>query len=238
MKASLSLFLCWLTCCSLLHGATIFLVTEGTITQTSGGVYPLVDAGDAFRLTVSYSDQVADTDSDPELGVYLPSDLSIVLEILGEGVVFQSIGGSVNVSTRPQDFPVYSIISQGQPNGHSLFLVFSDNDRSDAPVLGDGIPTSFGEFEDYDSVGFSIVDFDAPTVPTPPFPGGAPANPVDGTVTGFSIPEPSSALLVGVALCLATRRRTRNQEVEQAVGCNRRQRPSLNSSFPPPVHPL
>ena len=126
----------------------------------------------------------------------------------------------MNVAVSPQDFPVYSIISQRQPNGHSLFLVFSDNDRSDAPVLGDAIPTAFGEIGNYDSVGFSIVDLDASSVPTPPFPGSPPPNPLDGTVTGFSIPEPATSVLVGVALFFATRRRMRKQEVEQGVDPN------------------
>lgn len=202
------------------HGATVLLVAEGSIDQSLASAYPTVDPGDTFRLTVSYSDQAVDTDSDPALGVYLSSDLCLSLEILGDGVLFQSLGGSVNVAVSPQDFPVYSIISQTQPNGHSLFLVFSDNDRSDAPVLGDAIPTTFGDINNYDSVGFSIVDLDAPSVPTPPFPGSPPPNPLDGTVTGISIPEPATSLLMGVALSITAGRRTRKQEVEQGFDPN------------------
>lgn len=94
-----------------------------------------MDIGDTFRLTVSYSHQVADPDPDPELEAFLPSDLSLVFEILGEGVAFQD-----------------------------------------------------------------------PTVPIPTIPGTPPTNPVDGTVTSISIPEPETMLLVAVAFVFATRR--------------------------------
>lgn len=218
MKAPLLHLLCCLGLGSLVHGATVFLVTEGTINQSSSGAYPFVEAGDAFRLTVSYSDHFADTDADPDLGVYLPNDLSMVLEIIGKGVAFESIGGSVNVLARPADFPVYSIISRAQPNGHSLFLFFTDLDRSHAPLFGDEIPIDFGQLGDYDSVRFSIVDFPAPNVPTPPpIPGTIPINPVDGAITSISVPEPASTSIVGVAIILTAIRRRRIQEVEQVV---------------------
>ena len=124
----------------------------------------------------------------------------------------------MNVLASSGDFPVYSIISQMQPNGHTLFLVFTDLDRSYAPTSGDVIPTDYGQVEHYDSVGFSIIDSRGPDVPTPGFPGSASANPVDGTVTSIGIPEPASPLLVGCALALGFGRRTRNQEVEQVAG--------------------
>ena len=51
---------------------------------------------------------------------------------------------------------------------------------------------------------------------------------------GTVVPEPESFLLFPVGMLLLWSRR----KSEQAVGCNRRQRPSLNSDSPPPVHPL
>jgi len=158
MKALHLILLCSLGLGTLVHGATVLLVTEGIISQSSSGSYPFVEAGDLFRLTVSYADHFSDIDADPDLGVYLPSDLSMVLEIIGKGVAFESVGGSVNVLARPDDFPVYSIISQIQPNGHSLFLIFTEANRLHAPLSGDGIPNEFGQYSDYDSVGFSIID--------------------------------------------------------------------------------
>jgi hypothetical protein len=181
----------------------------------------LVEAGDAFRLTVSYADHFADTDADPDLGVYHPNDLSMVLEIIGKGVAFESIGGSVNVLARPADFPVYSIVSRAQPNGHSLFLFFTDLDRSHAPLFGDAIPIDFGQLGDYDSVRFSIIDYNALNVPIPPpIPGTIPINPVDGAITSISIPEPHTTSIVGIAITLAAMRRRRIQEVEQVMPPN------------------
>ena len=221
MKAPHLLLLCCLSLASLVQGATIFLVAEGTINQSSNGDYPFVKAGDAFKLTISYSDHFADTEADPDFGVYLPTDLSMIFEIIGKGVAFESIGGSVNVLARPADFPVYSIISRAQPNGHSLFLFFTDLDRSHTPFLGDKIPIDFGQLGDYDSVRFSIVDFQAPNVPTPPtIPGAVSINPVDGPVTRISVPEPTTTSIVGVAISLAAMRRRRIQEVEHVVGGN------------------
>jgi hypothetical protein len=235
MKAPHLLLLCSLGLGSLVDGATVSLITEGTINQSSSGTYPFVEAGDAFRLTVSFSDHFADTNADPDLGVYLPNDLSMILEIIGKGVAFESIGGSVNVLTRPADFPVYSIISRAQPNGHSLFLVFTDLDRSHAPIFGDAIPIDFGQFGDYDSVGFSIVVFPDPYDLTLPIPGSPPpTNPMDGLVTSFVVPESSIAMFSGLALALGVIRRRRIHKVEQEAPSNGGQRSSLNSGLPSP----
>lgn len=210
MKAPRLFLLCSLGLGSLAHGASVFLVAEGIINQSSSGAYPLVAAGDVFRLTVSYSDYFADTDTDPNLGVYLPTDLRMVLEIIGKGVAFQSVGGSVSVSVRPGDFPVYSIFSQSQPNGHSLALFFAEANRSHAPLSGDRIPSDFGQYSDYDSVGFSIINFPDPYAMTPQqFPYIIPINPMDGSVTSFSVPEPSIAIITGLALALCAMRRRR-----------------------------
>jgi hypothetical protein len=207
MKVPQLLFLYCLVFSSFVRGATVLLVTEGTISQSAHTAYPFVEAGDVFRLTVSYSDTYADIDPDPNLGVYLTSDLSMVLEIIGKGVAFESIGGSVNVLARPDNYPGYTIISRAKPNGHSMFLVFSDLDRSHAPVLGDRIPIDFGTLGDYDSVGFSILHFRALDEPTPPpIPGTIPINPLDGEITSISIPEPGITSIVGVVLILAAMR--------------------------------
>ena len=218
MKIKTLLYLCFLASSTFVNGATVFLVAEGTIDRTLVDAFPLVQAGDAFRLTVSYSGDFADTDADPDLGVYLPSDLSIFFEVIGKGVVFESIGGSVNVLGRGADFPVYNIISQTQPNGHSLFLIFNDRDRSHSPLIGDKLPFDFGNFEDYDSIVFSIINIPAVDMQTTlPIPGTIPPNLVDGTVTSLSVPEPTTTSIFGIALTLliATRRR-RIEEVEQA----------------------
>ena len=221
MKTPHLLFLYSLGLSSLSEAATTFLVVEGVINQSSSADYPFVVAGDMFKLTVSYSDHFPDIDADPNLGVYLPTDLSMVLEIVGKGVAFEAVGGSVNVSTQPADFPVYSIISQIQPNGHSLFLVFSDINRSHAPLFGDGIPIDFGQYSDYDSIGIAIIDHPDPyaMVPNPGL-EPIPINPMDGKATSFSIPEPSITMLIGLTFALGATGRRRIRQGEQDVTPN------------------
>jgi len=194
---------------SSLHASTIFLVSEGTISQASGLRYPSVDAGDSFRISVSYPDSLFDSNPSESIGTYVSDNLSITFEILGEGTVFQSLGGSVNVSTTPGEFPVYGIASRLNGDGDALFLSFSDIDRSSVAAGGDSLPTTFGDAADYDSIGFAIVHFDAPDVPRPPtIPGSIPINPVDGTVHTIAIPEPTTASLFCFSLViLAVRRR-------------------------------
>jgi hypothetical protein len=199
------------------HGATVVLVSEGTIDQSSIGAFPLIEVGDAFRLSVSYSVGSDDTDADPDLGVYLPSDLRIIFEVIGKGIAFESLGGSVNVLGRAEDFPVYSFISKTQPDGRSLFLLFNDQDRSNSPLLGDGIPVEFGSISDYDAVVFSIIHtpaFDQPIAL--PIPGTLPKNLLDGTITKLSIPEPSTPSILAITITLLIARRNRTiKEVEQ-----------------------
>jgi hypothetical protein len=192
-----------------LHASTIFLVSEGTISQASGLGYPLADAGDSFRISVSYPDSLIDSNPSESIGTYVSDNVSITFEIPGEGTVFQSFGGSVNVSTTAGDFPVYSIASRLNGDGDALFLVFSDIDRSSVAAVGDSLPTTFGAAADYDSIGFAIVHFDAPDVPRPPtIPGSIPINLVDGTIHTIAIPEPTTTSLFCFSLVIfAVRRR-------------------------------
>ncbi len=208
MKTCALLLLGVLAFGSLTRAATVSLLADGAIDQAWNGAYPFVDTGDPFRLSVSYSDGWADTDPAANLGVYLPEDLRITLEILGEGVAFQSLGGSVNVSLDPGEFPVFSILST-LPDGNALFYVFRDDDRS--LVLDDSLPTSFGSITDYDWVGFSVIRM-------PPMWPSTPPNPVDGTVSMLTVPEPHILSLAGVgwALLIALKSRRYRAKVEQS----------------------
>jgi hypothetical protein len=123
MKTHAFILLGALAFASTLQAATVSLFADGTIDQAWSGAYPFVDAGDSFRLSVSYSEGWADTDPSASLGVYLPEDLSITLDILGEGTAFHSLGGSVNVTTEPGEFPAIGILST-LADGNALFFVF------------------------------------------------------------------------------------------------------------------
>ena len=192
-----------------LKAGTVSFLADGTIDHAWSGTYPFADAGDSFRLHVSYSDEWADTDPAANLGVYLAEDLSVTLEVLGEGVVFHSVGGSVNVSLDPGEFPAFGIAST-LPDGNALFFLFRDDDRSS--VLDDSLPTSYGSISDYDWVGFSVLRM------PPMWPSTS--NPIDGTVSLLAVPEPHVLPLAGVgaALLLAVNRRRYGTQVEQ-TGC-------------------
>ena len=202
------------------QAATVSLFADGTIDHAWSGAYPFVDAGDSFRLSVSYSDGWADTDPTSTLGVYLPEDLSITLDILGEGTAFHSIGGSVNVTTEPVEFPAIGILST-LPDGNALFFIFRDDDRSS--ILDDSLPTAFGSIADYDWVGFSVIQV----------PGMWPgtSNPVDGTVSFLAVPEPHVLSLTGVgaALLIAVGSRRYRTRVEQAECTEPRDRASVSN---------
>jgi hypothetical protein len=204
-----------------LHAATVSLFADGTIDQAWNGAYPFVDAGDSFRLSVSYSDGWTDTDPAANLGVYLPEDLSITLDILGEGIALQSIGGSVNVTTDPGEFPAIGILST-LPDGNALFFIFRDDDRSS--ILDDRLPTSFGSITDYDSVAFSVI-YMPPMWPST-------FNPVDGTLSSLSVPEPHVVSLIGVgaALLMALKGRRHREEVEPGAAPNGGPATSLGNS--------
>lgn len=192
-----------------LKAGTVSFLAGGTIDHAWSGTYPCVDAGDSFRLRVSYSDVWGDTDPAANLGVYLAQDLIVTLEIVGEGVAFQSVGGSVNVSLDPGAFPAFGIAST-LPDGNALLFVFRDDDRSS--VLGDSLPTSYGGISDYDWVGFSVLRMPAMWPST--------SNPIDGTVSFLAVPEPHVLPLAGVgtALLFAVRRRKYTTRVEPS-GC-------------------
>jgi len=193
------------------QAATVSLFGDGTIDQAWNGAYPFVDAGDSFRLSVSYSDGWADTDPTGNLGVYLPEDLTITLDILGEGTAFHSVGGSINVTTDPGEFPAIGILST-LPDGNALFFLFRDDDRSS--IFSDSLPTAFGSIADYDAVGFSVIKMPAMWPST--------SNPVDGTISFLAVPEPHVLSLAGVgaALLIALRGRKYRTKVEQ-TGCTK-----------------
>jgi hypothetical protein len=187
------------------QAATVSLFAEGTIDQAWDGAYPFVDAGDSFRLSVSYFDGWADTNPTASLGVYLPEDLTITLDILGEGTAFHSFGGSVNVATDPGEFPVIGILSTLR-DGNALFFLFRDDDRS--AIFDDSLPTAFGSIADYDAVGFSVIKMPAMWPST--------SNPVDGTISFLAVPEPHVLSLAGVgaALLFALRSKRYKTKVE------------------------
>lgn len=193
------------------QAATVSLFADGTIDQAWNGAYPFVDAGDSFRLSVSYSDGWADTDPTASLGVYLPEDLTITLDILGEGTAFHSFGGSVNVTTEPGAFPAIGVLST-LPDGNALFFLFRDHDRSS--ILDDSLPTAFGSIADYDAVGFSVIKMPAMWPST--------SNPVDGTVSFLAVPEPHVLSLAGVgaALVIALSSKRYTTKVEPAAAPN------------------
>jgi hypothetical protein len=189
------------------QAATASLFADGTIDQAWNGTYPFVDTGDSFRLSVSYSDGWADTDPTANLGVYLPKDLTITLDILGEGTVFHSFGGSVNVTTDPGEFPAIGVLST-LPDGNALFFLFRDDDRSS--ILDDRLPTAFGSIADYDAVSFSVIKM------PPMWPSTS--NPIDGTISFLAVPEPHVLSLagVGVAILIALRSRKYRTKAEQS----------------------
>lgn len=172
-----------------LNAANVSLFADGTIDQALRGAYPFVDAGDSFRLSISYSDGWADTETRADLGTYLVEDLSITLEIIDEGVAFRSLGGSISVFLDPMYDAVLQISSY-LPDGNALYLVFQDYDHSS--VLDDHLPTSFGSITDYDWVAFAVKDLPA-LWPTPP-------DSVNGRVSSLSVPEPHTLSLVGFGL--------------------------------------
>jgi len=194
---------------STLEAGTVSLFADGTIDQAWSGAYPFVDAGDSFRLSVSYSDGWADTDPTASLGVYLAEDLTITLDILGEGTAFHSVGGSVNVTTDPGEFPAMGILST-LPDGNALFFLFRDDDRSS--ILDDRLPTAFGSIADYDAVGFSVIKTPLRWPPSL-------SNPIDGTVSVLAVPEPQVLSLAGVAaaVLITLRRRIYKTKVHYAL---------------------
>ena len=188
----------------------ISLFAHGTIDQAWNGAYPFVDAGDSFRLSVLYSDGWADTDSAATLGVYLPGDLSITLEIPGEGTAFHTLGGSINIATEPGTFPAISIFST-LPDGNALFFLFRDDDRSS--ILDDSLPAAFGSIAEYDAVAFSVVDLPAMSPST--------SNPVDGTISFLAVPEPHVLSLAGVGAALLVALRSRKMHSPEESGSRR-----------------
>lgn len=183
------------------QAGTVSLLADGIIDQAWNAGYPFVDPGDSFRLSISYSDGWADTDPSANFGSYRPDDLSVTLEILGEGVAFRSIGGSVSVSLDPSEFPAFTIISTLQ-DGNPLVVVFRDDDRSS--ILDDSLPINFGIITDYDSVGFSVIHF-------PVMWPGNPPNPIDGSISRISVPEPHTVALAAVGLMALLRLRRGRQ---------------------------
>ncbi len=197
-----------------LTGATVTLYAKGVIDHAWIGAYPFVDAGDRFQLVVTYSDIWDDTNPDSDIGVYILDNLSISLEIVGKGVAFTTLGGSINVSLTPDNFPSISILST-LSDGNWLFFLFRDDDRSS--IGDDSLPTSFGAIGEYDAVGFSVLANPAMWPST--------SNPIDGTVSGLAIPEPTTFCFVSLAALAFGTHRSRQQKPNRVEVTGLRQSP-------------
>jgi len=159
-----------------LQGALVSLVTEGVIDQSSEDG---VDLGTT--------------------GTYVDDDLSVTLEFIESGEIIRGTGGSISVNTilaSDEFFPVSDILFLSDlPLLGTLFLSFTDSDG--ALIPNNDLPTQFGDAQDYDTAGFSIID-----LKTPRTIGGSPIiiTPlISGNVSTVSIPEPS---IPSLSLCL------------------------------------
>ena len=188
--------------------ATVSLVATGRITNEWESAFPTTENGDDFKLYVSFTDRepvipVGSSFSDP----FSPEDLTVTLEILGKGIIFQRLGGSISSGTQcylspgPPCHPSVRITSPLL--GDSVFILsFSDLDNS---VPADEIiRTSYASFEEYESIDFRI---------NPAFPNLAGAN-LTGAVSSLAVPEPSTASIVTLSfLVIMTKRRPRKLDL-------------------------
>ena len=190
-------------------GATVVLVATGTINQEWTAMYPSADFGDSFRLTVTYTDGATDTDPSTSVGVYFPGDLSVSLEILGEGTLVLGSGGAISIVPSPIPNPPLTTMpaitfSVPLAGGNTLMLLFSDENGSS--LIDDALPTEFGMIDDYDAVGFSIIPLSQMEPSTPAWLGGS--------VSLIGVPEPTSPILLGIGASLSLLRRNRPQTTE------------------------
>ena len=182
-----------------LQGALVSLVTEGVIDQSSEDGIDLGTIGNSFRLSISYRSDLQDSDPSSLLSTYVDDDLSVTLEFIESGEIIRGTGGSIIVNTilaSDEFFPVSDIsFLSNLPLLGTLFLSFTDSDG--ALIPNNDLPTQFGDAQDYDTAGFSIID-----LKTPRTIGGSPIiiTPlISGNVSTVSIPEPS---IPSLSLCL------------------------------------
>ena len=181
------------------------LVFSGRINEVDVGFFPGVTIGDAFQLDVDYDPSFLDDDPSSDSGLFLLPSQSIVLAVDGSGVVFESIGGSLNIRTNSPDFPG-DISILGSNNDFSLIFILQDN--AAPTIVDDRIPDPFPTLDDFDVAGFSIITNGIRTG------NGRLIQPeLSGSVLAISVPEPQISLLVAVG-CLTgwKRRRSRSWE--------------------------
>ena len=196
-------------------GSTISIFATGVVTNEwkSGSGFPTVDVGDHFELSVSYTDSLPDQSAGYNPGRIYPADLTVSLQILGEGTIFSATGGVVSFITQCTSGPggyCYTAIQifSSSTSGLGFELLIADRDLSLPPFTTGWI--DYGLIYDYESVEFSI----RPPAPEAFSPGGL----LTGNASSFVIPEPSSSALAGLGMGLgAFVRRRPKQRVEQAV---------------------
>jgi hypothetical protein len=192
-------------------GSTISIHASGLITNEwkSGSGFPTVDVGDGFVLSVTYTDSLPDQSGGFNPGQILPDDLTVSLQILGQGTIFSATGGVVSrvtqCTTGPGGscYPAIRIFSSS--GGVGFELLFADRDLSLPPI--DSIWIDYGQIYEYESVGFYLQ---------PPFPE---SGRLTGTASSVVVPEPSGLALAGLGLALSAfiRQRPRQTRVEQAA---------------------
>ena len=194
-------------------GATISIFASGVVTNEwkSGSGFPDVDVGDQFELSVTYTDSLPDQSVGYNSGRIYPTDLTVSLRVMGEGIIFSSTGGEVCFITQCTSgpggycYPAIQIFSSASGLGFELLI--ADKNLSLPPINTNWI--DYGQIHDYESVEFFM---------RPPFPeafvsGGL----LTGTASSFVIPEPNvpSLAALGLGLFALTRRRSKNSRVEQ-----------------------
>lgn len=188
-----------------LHGAIIFLTAKGTVSESSSQGTDFGSTGEPFQISISYQSDLNDADPTSFFGQYFDDDLSVTLEFLESGQTLHGRGGSVNVNslTGPNgsNFVAEILILSKLSELGAFFFGFQDGDGSE--IRDTEIPTNFSNAEDYDFVGFSVLDLSlriGGTAPIPPL--------IEGEVTFVALPEPSCALLTATSLlCLFRRQR-------------------------------
>lgn len=201
----------------IVSGATVSIFASGIITNEwkSGSGFPTVEVGDRFELSVSYTDSLPDQSLGYNPGQILPADLTVSLEILGQGTIFSGTGGVVSFirqcTTAPGGscYPAIQIFSSST-SGLGLELLIADRNHSLPPI--NSIWIDYDQIDEYESVEFYI---------RPPFPeafvsGGQ----LIGTATSFVVPEPSGLALAGLGFPLSTFARRRKKQELEGVALN------------------
>jgi len=194
-------------------GSTISIFASGVVTNEwkTGSGFPAVDVGEQFELWISYTDSLPDQSVGYNPGQIYPANLTVFLQVLGEGTIFSATGGVVSFITQctlgPGGYCYPAIqISSSSAGGLGFELLIADKDLSLPPINTSWI--DYGQIYDYESVEFFV---------RPPFPEGfVSGGQLTGTASSFVIPEPSSSVLAGLGMGLgASIRRRPKQRVEQ-----------------------